>query len=144
MWLGFVLACCGAPIRGAGFWRISTRDPRGRHARPFRGLLEYGGGGAKTNTTELFVLVFVSSLLDSRDDDGGRGASRSPPAPYQVNERPSDLYGKSNFTAFALFKAVSGFTFRSMLISACEMTAHTFSSWGSDLELAAVYFFETK
>jgi hypothetical protein len=43
---GFVLACCccGAPIRGAGFWRISIRDPRGRHARPFRGLLEYGGG----------------------------------------------------------------------------------------------------
>ena len=61
-----------------------------------------------------------------------------------MNERPSDLLGKSNLTAVALFKAISGFTFRSMAISACEMTAHTFSSWGSDLELAAVYFFETK
>jgi hypothetical protein len=39
---GFVFACCPAQIRGAGFWRISTRGPRGRHAHPFRGLLEYG------------------------------------------------------------------------------------------------------
>ena len=59
-------------------------------------------------------------------------------------EGPSNLIGKSKPTAVALFKAVRGFTFRSMRISACEMTAHTFSSWGSDLELAAVYFFETK
>ena len=44
-------------------------------------------------------------------------------------EGPSDLIGKSKPTAVALFKAVSGYTF---------------SSWGSDLELAAVYFFETK
>jgi hypothetical protein len=34
---GFVFACCCTPIRGAGFWRISTRVPRwGRRARPSR------------------------------------------------------------------------------------------------------------
>ena len=59
-------------------------------------------------------------------------------------EGPSDLIGKSKPTAVALFKAVSGFTFRSMVISACEMTAHTFSTWSSDLELANVSFIEIK
>jgi hypothetical protein len=29
----------------------------------------------------------------------------------QVNERPSDLLGKSNLTAVALFRAISGFMF---------------------------------
>ena len=67
-------------------------------------------------------------LLDSRDDDGGRGGARWPPAPYLVNERPSDLYGKSNFTAFALMNADSGIAFRSVIAFACAMTASAFMS----------------
>ena len=59
-------------------------------------------------------------------------------------EGPSDLTGKSKPAAVALSKAVSGFAFRSMAISACEMTAHTFRSWGSNLELANVSFIEVK
>ena len=61
-----------------------------------------------------------------------------------MNERPSDLLGKSKLTVAALFNAGSGSKSRSLIIFACEMAVCNVTFCDEVGGAAVVCFFEAK